>query len=258
MRSIGDYIRESKMKSVVGGVALGIVLAFGYAVPTAQAQDYDYNNRPDRRMSRADIRQVATVNGYSDGFEHGTVDRRDRARPEYRDVTEYRNATSGYDRDWGMLREYQSDYRNGYAQGYQDAYYGKARNRNMDRSRLRIYDHRNSPYDPYSQYPSYRTNPYGNNPRYDNDEGDRDRGDVAQAGAQNGYTAGFERGQYDAAQNNRPNPQGHGAYQFGMDGFNPEWGSASTYQQSYRSYFIQGYNDGYNRRDSDRRYYRRP
>jgi hypothetical protein len=254
MRSIGHYIRESKLPRLVGGAALGLALVLGTGVPAADAQDY--NNRPDRRLTRADIRQVATVNGYSDGFEHGTVDRRDRARANFRDSGEYRNATSGYESEWGMRREYQNDYREGYAKGYQDAFYGRARNRDFDRSRVRVYDYRNSPYDPYSSFPSYRRTPYSSAPTYDNSEGDKDRDEVAQAGAQNGYRAGFERGVYDARQNNRANPQGHGSYQFGFDGFVPEWGSASTYQQYYRSYFVQGYEDGYNRRSSNFRYRR--
>ncbi len=256
-RNTSNY-RDSRILRFLAGSALGLALVIGYPAPQASAQDSDYNSRPDRRLTRTDLRQIATVNGYSDGFEHGTVDRRDRAGFNYRDADEYRNADSGYDTNWRMEREYQADYRSAYVRGYQDSFYGKARNRSYDRSSLRRWDNRNSPYDTYSNYPSYRPNPYENNPVYNNGEGDRDRTEVAESGAQNGYTAGYERGVYDSQQRNRPNPQGHGAYQFGMDGFNPEWGSASTYQQSYRSYFIQGYEDGFNRRDSDRRYFRRP
>ena len=136
----------------------------------------------------------------------------------------------------------------------------------------RVYDYRNRRVDPYSSYPQYRrqqygynnypygnsgynnygysNNPYGysNAPYYDNREGDLNRNEVAQRASQNGYYAGYQRGAYDAQQRNRPNPQGHGAYQYGFDGFDPSWGSASTYQQYYRQSFIHGYQDGYGQR----------
>lgn len=150
----------------------------------------------------------------------------------------------------------------------------------------RVYDYRNSRVDPYAQYPQYRrSNPYygnngyygnnngyygnnsgyygngspygGNQPYYDNREGDKDREDVAEIAARNGYSAGFQRGQYDASRRDNPNPYGHGAYQFGYDGFDPEWGSASTYQQYYRQYFLQGYNDAYAQRGYNGNYRRR-
>jgi len=256
MKGIGHYLRESRLR-YVGGVALGLVLGVGYAAPAANAQYHDdYDRNPSRRLGITDLRRVATINGYSDGFEHGTIDRRNGESFNFRHSDEYQRAATGYDRSWGSLRDYQASYRDGYAQGYADSYYGRSRNRSYDRDRARNMGSGN-PYDPYSSYPGYSTSsPYGSAPYYNNDEGDRSRDDVARAGAQNGYTAGFERGQYDAQNHNRPNPQGHGAYQFGFDGFDPSWGSASVYQQSYRSYFVQGYQDGFNRRSYDRRYYR--
>ena len=137
----------------------------------------------------------------------------------------------------------------------------------------RVYDYRGSQVDPYASYPQYRRSQnygyygngypnngnynygYGNNaPYYDNREGDLDRDEVAERAAQNGYYAGFQRGQFDASRRDNANPYGHGAYSFGFDGFDPSWGSASTYQQYYRQYFVQGYNDGYGQRGFNRRY----
>ena len=155
-----------------------------------------------------------------------------------------------------------------------------------DQNGARVYDYRNSRVDPYAQYPQYRRNNnysygypssgysntypnygysngypssgyYGGYPNYgayNNGKGDRDRDDVARDAARNGYNAGFQRGQFDAAQRNRPVPQGHGAYTFGYDGFDPSWGWASTYQQTYRQYFLRGYQDGFNRRGFNGRY----
>jgi hypothetical protein len=140
-----------------------------------------------------------------------------------------------------------------------------------DNTGNRVYDYRGSRVDPYASYPQYRrqgsypyygngNQPYygnGSQPYYDNREGDIDREDVAEKAARNGYYAGFQRGQYDASRRDNPNPYGHGAYQYGFDGFDPDWGSASTYQQYYRQYFIQGYQDAYGQRGYNRQYNRR-
>jgi hypothetical protein len=142
-----------------------------------------------------------------------------------------------------------------------------------DNNGTRVYDYRGSRVDPYAQYPQYRrqgSSPYygnangnypyygnGSQPYYDNREGDLDRDEVAERAARNGYYAGFQRGQYDASRRDNSNPYGHGAYQYGFDGFDPEWGSASTYQQYYRQYFVQGYQDAFGQRGYNRNYNRR-
>jgi len=127
-----------------------------------------------------------------------------------------------------------------------------------------VYDYRTNQiyrqrYGSRASYPNYGYNPYGygnsgygnsgygNYGYYNNGRGSLSSGDVAERARRSGYYAGVQRGQYDAAQGNRPNPQGHGAFQFGFDGFDPDWGSASVYQQSYRQAFIQGYNEGFSR-----------
>ena len=112
-----------------------------------------------------------------------------------------------------------------------DTRYSQQRNRTN--SGARVYDYRNSRNDPYTTYPQYRQNPYNRN---------------------GGYYAGFDRGAYDSQRRNRANPQGHGAYQHGFDGYDPSWGSSSTYQQNYRSAFIAGYQDGYGQRSYSNRY----
>jgi hypothetical protein len=88
-------------------------------------------------------------------------------------------------------------------------------------------------------------------------DGDLSRSEVAERAAYNGYRAGYVRGQYDSGGGNRLNPYGHGAYEFGLDGWSDDWGWGATYQQVYRQYFVQGYNDGFNRRNAHCRYERR-
>ena len=249
MNTIGDYSYR-KVTRFASVVALAVVtlVATGFAPVTASAQyrgDYRYNQ--NRTFNRSDIQRIATVNGYAEGYEEGVEDRREHNRAGYTASEVYRSARAGYEGNWRLEREYQSWFRQGFARGYQDGYYGRSRSRTYDRSRYPNYYGGNYGGNygggGYNQYPGY-----GNYPNYDNREGDLDREDVAQRAAQNGYYAGYQRGVYDAQQRNRPNPQGNGAYQYGLDGFNPEWGSSSTYQQFYRQYFIAGYNDGHSRR----------
>jgi len=93
-------------------------------------------------MSQSDVRRLALVRGYNEGFQHGAEDRNDRVGFNYQHDDRFRQATSGYDRRWNMLREYQSAFRQGYARGYSDAYYGRTRNRSYD-DRWDVSDYRN-------------------------------------------------------------------------------------------------------------------
>jgi len=279
MRILSDYVYR-KAARIGSAVALAAVL-IGVSVVPAAAQgrqhshhdDDHYGDRHDdydgRRMSSSEARRVAMINGYAEGYEHGVRDRQDRASFNYRHAHGYQQATEGYTQSFGVsMRDYQNAFRQGYAKGYSDGYYGRSRSRDYNRSG--ISDYRNSPVDPYANYPSYRRNPNRNNDRYsgngalyngryyDDREGDLDREEVARRAAQQGYYDGFYRGQYDLRQGvRRGNPQGHGAYQFALNGWNPEWGSAQTFQQYYRQYFLQGYQDGFGRRQMNRRYSRR-
>jgi hypothetical protein len=269
MTTLSDYL-YSKAARVGSAVALAATLVAGVSVSPAAAQGrydgyYDrssYNDRNDRRLSTSDIRRIAMVNGYSEGFEHGIHDRRDRAGFNYQHSDGYRRATSGYEGEWRAPRDYQNAFRQGYSKGYSDGYYGRARNGSYDRGRG--YSYRNGSGDPYGNYPSYGRNPYGNNGAYyngryyDNRRGDLNPEEIARRAAQQGYYDGFQRGQYDLRIGARqPKPTGHGAYQTAFNGWNPEWGSALTFQQYYRQYFIQGYQDGFGRRQMNRQYSRR-
>jgi hypothetical protein len=263
MNSISNYFRSAKRIGAAVTLAATMVVGAGFAT-TADAQTYRINGRDYivvQGNQRGDIRQVAAANGYSAGFERGERDRRSRQGFNFRNDTAYQRATAGYQNSWGRLNDYRTYFRQGYVQGYNDGYNNRARSRNFDRARVwnnRVYDYRNSPYDPYYNFPSYGNFPSGSyQPYYSNERGDESPREVAQRGAQNGYYAGFQRGQYDAAQRLKANPQGHGAYQFGFDGFDPEWGSAATYQSNYRNAFVQGYHDGYSRRSFNQRFNRR-
>jgi hypothetical protein len=84
------------------------------------------------------------------------------------------------------------------------------------------------------------------NGRYDNDRYRRNdwrsSRSLVQQAQQFGFNDGFRRGQYDRQNGTRrPNPQGHGAYQFGLNGWERDWGNSSAYRQSYRQSFLEGY-----------------
>lgn len=262
MNSIKKYFSSAKRVGAAVALAAAMTVGAGFTT-TADAQTYRIQGRDYivvQGNQRGDLRQIAATNGYYEGFERGQRDRQQRRGFNYRDDAIYRQATTGFQGRWGRNNDYRTYFRQGFVQGYSDGYYSRQRNRNYDRARVwnnQVYDYRNSPYDPYYNYPSYGNYSGGGVPYYNNERGDESPQEVAQRGAQNGYYAGFQRGAYDAQQRNRANPQGHGAYQFGFDGFDPEWGSAAVYQSNYRNGFLQGYQDGYNRRTYNRRFNRR-
>ena len=194
-------------------------------------QDY---RRNDWRASRGDITRIAQANGYSEGFEAGLEDKARRERMSYRNEREYTRADQGYRSEWGQQSVYQSIFRQAFARGYQDAYYGRARNRSFDRGAVtRPYGQYG--YDPYYRSPGYRTAP-----------ATIGTSELGQTAANRGFEDGYLRGQYDRSINvRRPNPQGHGAYEHALNGWVEDWGGASAYQQIYRQYFVQGYEQGF-------------
>lgn len=278
MGSVREFFSSSVLRTASAS-ALAAVLVAGVSGASAYAQDRQYdqnrdeqygdrqqNDRYGRPMSAAEARKVAAINGYAEGYEHGGHDRQGRASFNYKNGDAYREGSGGYDRNFGSERNYQNMFRQGYSKGYSDAYYGRQRNRSYN-TRDRGYGQRGGD-ERYSGRPGSGRDPNGNrgydNGTYDNGqyrddrEGDLDRQEVARRATQQGYTDGFERGQYDLRIGARqPKPQGHGAYETALNGWDPKWGSAQTFQQSYRQHFIQGYEDGFGRRQRNSQYSRR-
>jgi hypothetical protein len=126
--------------------------------------------------------------------------------------------------------------------------------------RLSGYAYRAPIYSPYRGAYAYAATPYGYSgygldSRYFSDRGgDLSRGEVARRASRQGYSDGFQRGQYDRRIGTRvPKPTGHGAYQNALNGFDPDWGYALTYRQSYRQAFVHGYASGFGPRAFVRR-----
>jgi hypothetical protein len=280
MKFFGDItlktvVRITSVSALAAVIALGVGLSPASAQSARKYRDVNpYGNGRGVNTNRNDIQRLAISRGYGEGFEEGTRARRDRRNSDFRRTSPYRNGKSGYNRSWNSERDYQNWYRQGFEKGFNDAFYGRARNRGYDRNNGGYnggnggyygnngsYNGGNGGY--YGNNGGYNGNNggyYGNNGGYNgysNDRGDLSPQEVAQRAGQTGYYAGYQRGQYDAQQRNQSNPQGHGAFQFGYDGYDREWGSAQTYQQSYRSAFVRGYQDGYARRGNGYDAYRR-
>ena len=88
-----------------------------------------------RRDSRRDPRVLrgyqdpAFARGYSDGWDHGAQDRRDRDRYDPVRHGDYRDADDGYARSYGSRDAYKNNYRSGFRQGYEEGYRSGTRNR---------------------------------------------------------------------------------------------------------------------------------
>jgi hypothetical protein len=66
--------------------------------------------------------EPAFARGYSDGWEQGVDDGRDRDRYDPVSHREYRNADHGFDRGYGSKDSYKNNYRSGFRQGYEEGY----------------------------------------------------------------------------------------------------------------------------------------
>jgi flagellar biosynthesis/type III secretory pathway protein FliH len=68
------------------------------------------------------VREPAFARGYSDGWEKGLDDGRDRDRYDPVRHGDYRSADEGYTRAYGSKDAYRNNYRAGFRQGYEDGY----------------------------------------------------------------------------------------------------------------------------------------
>jgi len=232
MKDAIDYAYRKAAKAG-SAMALGAMMIIGASALPAAAQSRPYYPgrnfvQSNRRVTASDIRRIGTINGYQEGYEDGLQARSRRSSYNYQDADMYRRGDFGFQSTWGESRIYQSAFRDGYKRGYSDGFYSRRRNRGYDRSQITVY---------YPNgYPTYYRNATVSS-------------DFSQRATQQGYYDGFYRGQYDRQNRvKRPNPQGHGAYEFALNGWEEDWGNQSAYQQAYRQYFLEGYQDGYGNR----------
>jgi hypothetical protein len=75
------------------------------------------------------VRDPAFARGYSDGWEKGLDDGRDRDRYNPVRHGDYRSGDEGYTRAYGPKEAYRNNYRTGFRQGYEDGYRDGTRHR---------------------------------------------------------------------------------------------------------------------------------
>ena len=85
-------------------------------------------DRRDPRVLRG-YQDPAFARGYSDGWEKGADDRRDRDRYDPLRHGDYRDGDDGWSREYGSRDAYKNNYRAGFRQGYEEGYRNGARYR---------------------------------------------------------------------------------------------------------------------------------
>ena len=71
---------------------------------------------------RRGYQEPAYARGYSDGWQQGLEDGRDRDRCDAARHGDYKDADNGYERSYGSKDAYKNNYRSGYRQGYEEGY----------------------------------------------------------------------------------------------------------------------------------------
>jgi len=123
----------------IGGFLLAFFLLFGIitvASSTAQAQypwgwgrDQDRRERREDRYERRQGLQVAQQRGYSYGLSVGAGDAQRGQSYSPQRSRYWRNASEGYDDDFGNKGQYKQVFRNAFEQGYREGFQRYAYNR---------------------------------------------------------------------------------------------------------------------------------
>jgi flagellar biosynthesis/type III secretory pathway protein FliH len=71
---------------------------------------------------RRGYQEPAFARGYSDGWQQGLEDGRDRDRYDAVRHGDYKDADNGYERGYGSKDAYKNNYRSGFRQGYEEGY----------------------------------------------------------------------------------------------------------------------------------------
>ena len=82
-------------------------------------RDDVYGRGPGRTRG---YQEPAYARGYSDGFQQGADDGRDRDRYDPVRHGDYKDGDNGYERSYGSKDAYKNNYRSGYRQGYEEGY----------------------------------------------------------------------------------------------------------------------------------------
>ena len=132
-------MKELYSSKRIGGFLLAFFLLFGIitvASSTAQAQypwgwgrDRDRRERREDRYDRRYGLSVAQQRGYSYGLSVGAGDAQRGQSYSPQRSRYWRNATEGYDNDFGNKGQYKQVFRNAFEQGYREGFQRYAYNR---------------------------------------------------------------------------------------------------------------------------------
>src|ERR1044072_4617529 len=139
----GRSFRTMKLgySSKIGGYLLAFFLLFGVltvASSNVQAQwrdrdrdrrDDRWDRRNDRYRDRYNGYQVAREGGYSYGLSVGAADAQRGQSYSPQRSRYWRNATEGYDSDYGNKGQYKQVFRDAFEQGYREGFQRYAYNR---------------------------------------------------------------------------------------------------------------------------------
>jgi hypothetical protein len=121
------HMSKRETLGFAAAVALGVLALSGLSGGSlAQARGrssegiYSGSFQPDWRGSRA--YRIARDRGYHTGRDRGKDDARDGRQPDPDNSSHYRDADSGYKREYGPIEAYREGYREGFRRGYHEAY----------------------------------------------------------------------------------------------------------------------------------------
>ena len=105
--------------------------AAGYRAGYVRFRGGVFQGRRGGRDGRLPLgyQEPAFARGYSDGWEKGVDDGRDRDRYDPVRHGDYKDGDQGYSRAYGSKDAYRNNYRAGFRQGYEDGYRDGARRR---------------------------------------------------------------------------------------------------------------------------------
>lgn len=124
-----DGNRDRYRSSYRSGFESGYRTGFDNARVVRTGQNSRRNSRVFSPRGARGYQEPAYARGYSDGFEKGLDDGRDRDRYDPVRHGDYREADQGYSGTYGSKDAYKNNYRAGFRQGYDDGYRDGTRNR---------------------------------------------------------------------------------------------------------------------------------
>jgi hypothetical protein len=104
------------------GFADGYRVGFERASVRASRQPDNLGRDRIYRRGSGGFQEAASARGFSDGYERGLNDGRDRDRYDPVGSRDYRDGDNGYSGSYGSRDAYKNNYRAGFRQGYEEGY----------------------------------------------------------------------------------------------------------------------------------------